>query len=616
MKHNNFLPALTFILFSLIYSNNAHAQKECNIWYFGNGAGLDFNSGAPVSINGGMIYTSEGCATVCDTSGAILFYSDGMSVWNKNHQVMPNGSGLTGDISSTQSATIVKDPGAPGIYYIFTTYTTLNYSIVDMSLNGGLGDITASKNIFLMNGSEKICAVKHANGNDVWIIMHEALTDGFNAFLLTASGVNMVPVHSNSGLPDNGLYGQMKVSPTGTKIAAGLYNNGATISLCDFDPATGIVSNGFGLTAPNIVQTYGLEFSPDGTKLYTSGESGWYSVTQFDMNAGTQAAIIASATIVGTSVSNMPVGMQLGPDRKIYIALYGSYSLAVINYPDSLGLTCNFQDNAVSLGANQCQLGLPGIVASFFSENLQPNAIFSSPNHICPGTCTDFTNLSTNATSFLWSFPGGNPTVSVDVNPSTICYNAPGHYDVQLIATNANGSDTLLLHNYITVFPTPPAQGILQNGDTLFANTGASLYQWYYNGTLINGATNYFYVATQSGNFSVIATDENGCEVEAVINNVIAGLPATLSKGEGVAWLYPNPADDKIEIRNLNPNTETFFFIYNAIGEVVQLPTTIPIAIGSEPPTCSLDVSNLSTGIYWLCISENNVVSRIQFMKK
>src|SRR5687768_1932810 len=80
------------------------SQKEANIWFFGTNAGLDFNSGSPVAITGGMINTHEGCASVCDANGDLLFYSDGITVWNKNHQVMPNGSGLSGDYSSTQSA--------------------------------------------------------------------------------------------------------------------------------------------------------------------------------------------------------------------------------------------------------------------------------------------------------------------------------------------------------------------------------------------------------------------------------------------------------------------------------------------------------------------------------
>src|SRR6185295_8835805 len=119
----------------------------------------------------------------------------------------------------------------------------------------------------------------------------------------------------------------------------------------------------------------------------------------------------------------------------------------------------------------------------------------------------------------------------------------------------------LMLNNYITVYPYPPSQGILQNGDTLFANPGAVAYQWYFNGNLISGATQYFYIAPQSGNYNVVATDENGCEVEAVINNVIASLQ--LAVGNLQPELFPNPVNDILEIRNLKVEKEISIEVYN-----------------------------------------------------
>src|SRR4029079_18461865 len=127
-----------------------------------------------------------------------------------------------------------------------------------------------------------------------------------------------------------------------------------------------------------------------------------------------------------------------------------------------------------------------------------------------------------------------------------------------------NSSDTLTLANYITVYPTPPPQGILQSGDTLFANQGAVSYQWYENGILLPGATDYFYVAMESGNYNVVATDENDCEVEAVIFDVIASM-GQLSSGEGMI-LFPNPVKDKLEIRNLPAIDDISIKVYNAIG--------------------------------------------------
>src|SRR6185369_199045 len=102
------------------------------------------------------------------------------------------------------------------------------------------------------------------------------------------------------------------------------------------------------------------------------------------------------------------------------------------------------------------------------------------------------------------------------VNPTQICYNTPGTYPVSLIAWNSADTDTITLNNYITVYPYPAPQGISQSGDTLIANAGAVSYQWYHNGLPVAGATNYFYIATEGGDYNIVATDANGCEVEAV----------------------------------------------------------------------------------------------------
>jgi hypothetical protein len=86
------------------------SQGEANHWYFGNKAGLDFTSGTPVVDLNGQINTLEGCAVLSTPSGQLLFYTDGVTVYDRNHQVMPNGTGLFGDSSTTQSATILQKP--------------------------------------------------------------------------------------------------------------------------------------------------------------------------------------------------------------------------------------------------------------------------------------------------------------------------------------------------------------------------------------------------------------------------------------------------------------------------------------------------------------------------
>ena len=126
------LKCIIFILISSIFCSSA--QNEGNIWYFGENAGLDFNSGFPIALTDGQLNTNEGCASISDNNGDLLFYTDGMTVYNKNHIIMPNGFGLLGNTSSTQSGIIIKKPTSNTIYYLFTADGTsgnsggLNYS--------------------------------------------------------------------------------------------------------------------------------------------------------------------------------------------------------------------------------------------------------------------------------------------------------------------------------------------------------------------------------------------------------------------------------------------------------------------------------------------------------
>jgi len=239
-----------------------------------------------------------------------------------------------------------------------------------------------------------------------------------------------------------------------------------------------------------------------------------------------------------------------------------------------------------------------------------PLASFTASNHICPGTCTDFVNTSTGATSYFWTFNGANPSVSTDMNPANICYATPGNYTVTLIATNAFGSDTVTLNNFMTVYPYPAPQGIIQIGDTLFANAGAVNYQWYLDGVLINGATDYFYVAPVSGNYNVVVTDVNGCEVEAAIFDVVAGLTPALSKGEGVT-AFPNPVTDMLTIINPKSGESLNIIIYNHLGEKVFESTQ-----ENSPAELTLDLNALPAGIFHTEINSKKNIYRNMFLKQ
>jgi hypothetical protein len=364
---------LTLALFAGFVSM-ASAQNEANKWYFGMGAGLDFSSGSPVVTSGPMPFTSEGCASICDATGKLRFFTNGVEVYDSTKTIMPNGSGLAGDISSTQSALIIPNPNSSNKYYIFTTGAdgagSFGYSEVDMTLNGGLGDVVvATKNTMEMDSAtEKIAAIRDLS-NGTWIVTHKWGTNQFYSYHLTTAGL-APPVISAVGTVHNttqiqNTYGQLKFNNCGTRLACAV-NRQNFVELFDFDLSSGMVSNPIQL--PMADHTYGVEFSPGGNILYTTCYDVSCTLAQYNISLGTQALILASKTPL--SVTSDLYGMQMGPDGKIYVSMsYSSQFLGVISNPNVLGSGCNYADNAIDLDPGfmgvSGALSLPGFMQTY-----------------------------------------------------------------------------------------------------------------------------------------------------------------------------------------------------------------------------------------------------------
>ena len=359
-------------------------QKQGNIWYFGINAGLDFNTTPPTPLLNGKTYPypygwNEGCSSISDNSGSLLFYTNGMKIWNKLQKVMPNGDGLLGHASSTQSCIIVPKPGNSRFFYVFTTDASendflngLRYSVVDICLDSGYGDVvsTEKNNKLLGLTNEKLICIRHANLNDYWIVTHQNNTDAFYSFRLTGTGI-VDKIISHTGTIDanrNGDWGgQMVASPNGLKIAYAKPSmlKGFTL-LLDFDPSTGVISNEQTLNTLHF--EYGVSFSPDNSKLYFS-TVGHGEIYQYNLNAGNLAAIISSKTYL---LQNGPDGygeIQLAPDGKIYISKAGESKLSAILFPNNLGTTCSYIDSAINLGGKSLSFGLPNFIAGYYYSN-------------------------------------------------------------------------------------------------------------------------------------------------------------------------------------------------------------------------------------------------------
>jgi PKD repeat protein len=563
-------------------------------WYFGDSAAINFSSGSPVAVSGSKILQLEGCATISDTSGNLLFYTDGISVWNKNNIVMSHGTGLYGQYSTTQSALIVPKPDSSAIYYIFTADVQshphgINYSEVDMTLNGDLGDITV-KNVQLVTPAcEKLCVVKHCNGIDYWMIAHGFLDSSYYSYQVTSAGV-LAPVISNIGLYiDTTDYsinttGYLKASPNGRKIAAAIaFEYHALVQLFDFDNSSGILSNCISITNMGD-DAYGISFSPDNTKLYTGNTI----LCQYDISSNNQTAISASQYVIDSTYFGW--AMQLGPDNKLYLTQAQTHYLDVINNPNVSGAGCNYVMDAVDLGTGVCEAGLPNFIDAY---NPLPPAPPVSAFRIdtlsgCKPLTIHLTNNSIRATSYLWIFSDGGTDTAV--NPTHV-YNTSGLDSITLIAyyTTPCGvfSDTSIQSFYFNVFDPPTQPVITLSNDTLYSSSLIDN-QWFLNDTLLSGDTNSYYVPSINGNYTVEVMDSNGCTSTSTIYLLNTGINEIFYPSSHT-FIYPNPNDGSFTLNSDLPSS--LFQIKDVFGRVVYSLNVKGIQ--------AIDVSTLAKGIYY-----------------
>lgn len=515
-------------------------HKESNRWYFGNNAGIDFNTEPPTPLTDGVMTTYEGCATVCDANGDLLFYTNGITIWNRQHEVMQNGDNLNGHASATQSAIIVPKPGATGIYYIFTVDAVENrlangarYSIVDISQNGGLGLVTTKNILLANNASERIIAARHCNGKDFWIISHQRNNDVFEAYLLTGTGVSTSPVRSSVGSSHTGgewtAAGSMKVSPNGDWLAIAIRNDRTptSVELFTFNNETGLLrlSTSFPI-ADDLAMS--VEFSPDNSKLYFS--AGRYATTgkvyQADLSSRNPLQIRDSRIMIASTNSQWWGVLQLAPNGKIYLAKWMSSSLGVINNPNARGIACNFQESGFDLAGKSSYLGLPNLMAYTLVASA-PSLI--GPQNICLSPTLHTFRLASLGTTcesgvtYQWYVSSGATILSDHKTYINVRFNRAGTDTVIVHATSDCGtqSDTIIV-KVIEQLPLDLGKDILlceNTTVTLDAGPGFSRYIWSNN---MGGQT---ITVSSPGKYWVRVQNEEGCTAIDTITISMADFP-------------------------------------------------------------------------------------------
>ncbi|MFB3386615.1 T9SS type B sorting domain-containing protein [Flavobacterium sp. LAR06] len=568
---NIFLPLFFFFC---IY---AYSQNEAAVWYFGKNAGIKFQpDGSVIPLGDGKLSTNEGCASIANSNGDLLFYTDGRTVWDKNHVIMPNGNyvggtGLLGDPSSTNSAIIVPKPGSSSIYYIFTldephhenaavypnafsgTYLDedsgktpdnddglnngLNYSVVNLNKigsNNSKGDIISRNNPLITYDtnpageeikykcSEKITAVKDASGNGYWVITQ--FTDNFFAFRVTSSGVISTPVKS-AVLPNVPTFGYrrnaigcFKASPNGKKLAAA-YDQIDTESAPYSNYKGSVYTYDFDnltgkVSNPNLVLT---EVHAYGVEFSSDSNLLYASYDSFETSQSLAQFNLLSNDIPNSKIFlfNAPYGigaLQLGPNNKIYYSSYLINSLGVINKPNIIGLGCDFNPEGQILAPDTEHRKGLPPFISSFFD-----AFFEAKN-LCFGNTTEFIlNSAQTITSATWDF--GDGTTSTDINP-THKYLTDGTFTITVTVAGLSGASTKVKDIVISKIPTAAKpQNLLvcdDNNDGFYTFDLTSL-----NASILNGQDPNLYGINYFVNGVAVALPDSYLNVIAYSEEVI-----------------------------------------------------------------------------------------------
>ncbi|MFN8166423.1 MAG: hypothetical protein U0X76_09740 [Bacteroidia bacterium] len=380
-----------FILIFLLLTLPTLSQNRGNIWCFGDSAGIDFNQSPPAPIRS-VCHGRGSCVSICDTNGGLLFYAATFSavgnttkVLDVNNSILPNGDSIVGQ-AWFHELSIASNPLNNGTYYLFSIGVTTSgstgfyYSIVDMNLNGGLGQVV-QKNIQLQpfQIDDELSTIKHGNGKDWWVFFRKssAPNDTIYSYLVNELGISNLIVQKIGSI-NNAYFKRILFTNDGNHAV--LTNYAGLIEYLDFDRCSGLFSNPINISNEfDNPYLFGVATSPDDSKLFVSTVLRDTSyVFQYDLNAPDIRASKDTIHVFTYPPSYYEAGeIRLAPDGKMYVnnqyqnginspfpyqdSMYNymNMNLSVINDPNQAGAACNFQPYSFYLGGARAYWGLP-----------------------------------------------------------------------------------------------------------------------------------------------------------------------------------------------------------------------------------------------------------------
>ena len=552
----------SLLLLFLICSGQLSAQDLTrHNWYFGNSNnGIRFSRSdnsatlisnkAPLGMGGSAVATNP-------VNGNLLFYSDGVNVYDITHNPMPNGTGLSGNPAGNQAVAVAKVPGSTSQYYVFTNTAsgaaggTVSYSIVDMTLPGNataptpaIGDVASKNNVIagIPNRSEAMIIIPHENRRDFWLITRENGSPNYSITLFDNSGT--VPRSTNNttlGLID--VAANFSYHPASGRIAVSPQEANRGIEILNFNPATGaltynqrILNSAVNSTRPQAI--YDTEWSSNGQYLYISrqGEPGIQAnVLQFDFlnQTTTLASVLPQPNTIFQSF-----GLQMAPDSAIY-HLYqavngGPFLVGSLTNTDTVASEVNYDPTAFNSNPNFNGMQFPSFAPK---DSIEFTVDFVSEGNCANTPVSFYPTVDPAADSLIWSF--GDGQFANDWSP-VHTYEQGGNFLVEVVAF-LNGDTAYAAHPIdITQFdlqltlvqdttacacelPINNGQGGCPDDTSddfevsVQAQGGSPQYQWFGPGGLLLGQTTETLRPDSAGYYYVVAT-EGLCSAYAGIN--------------------------------------------------------------------------------------------------
>ncbi|WP_375578853.1 hypothetical protein ABWH96_17810 [Marivirga tractuosa] len=446
-------------------------------------------------------------------------------IWDSEHNVMGNGTELGGDPASSQGVIAVAHGSDPSLYYLFLNDdvssgdNVFSYALVDMKLNNGLGDVVLKDRKIYSRSTEKVAAQGVENTN---VLTHELGSNSYRLYPVNDQGINAAEYISQGSdyFSNSSSNGYLKYAAGGDKVAQAYNSGGAFIDFLRRDSVENweeaLLDVNFGGTV------YGIEFSPSSNLLYATINDGLNSLLlQIPVDDDYTIEEIENPDSVTVAELNFEAGaLQTGPNGQIYIAANNSPEVYTIGSPDQRFSPENGENLAATLqpfnlAGRTSRLGLPNFVQNLSTPNQEPSI------NVIAGCTSDPIILQgvgkTNFDQFSWTItPEGSSSSAYTSNNQNDTLDIeldPGVYEASLRITNECGYDELLVENF-ELFPSPDVSNVvtprtfcgstLTLGEDIVDEPGHS-YLW------STGDTTQTIDVTETGNYTVTITSENGC---------------------------------------------------------------------------------------------------------